>query len=127
MDRQVGTSARDRSGGVLAAAALWVHRPSSVPRQLSWQGAFHHPARVRKTLRARGRFDAVVEQSISGESAQLSLLGTHTGFLEAFGIVAVAVAIVGLFFFIARGEYGIQSYVLPLFTGLLLFFLLVFP
>lgn len=70
----------------------------------------------------------VLAQSTSGSGGLISLVGPHTGFLEAFGIVAVAVSILGLFLFVSRGEYGAQSYILPVFTGLLLAFqLLVFP
>ncbi|MFQ5872306.1 MAG: hypothetical protein ACE5JL_00690 [Dehalococcoidia bacterium] len=68
----------------------------------------------------------VLTESMSGAGGIEELLGFHTGFPEAFGVVAVAVSIVGLFFFISRGEYGAQSYILPLFTGLLLAFQLVF-
>jgi len=73
------------------------------------------------------RIKQVSDQSISADPAHLSSLGTQTGFLEAFGIVAVSIAILGIFFFIVRREYSTQSYILPLFTGLLLCFLLFFP
>lgn len=70
----------------------------------------------------------VLEQSTSGESGSVSVLGLHSGFPEAFGVLAVAISLVGFFFFIARSEYGTRSYILPVFTGLLLAFLLfIFP
>ena len=70
----------------------------------------------------------VLTQSVSGDSSTLDLLGVQTGFREAFGIVAVAISLAGLFLFMARGEYGLRSFVLPVFTGLLLAFQVVlFP
>ena len=69
----------------------------------------------------------ILDQSLSGGSELLTSLGTNTGFLEAFGVVAIAVAVLGLFFFTTQGEYGAQGYGVPLFTGLLLIFLLFFP
>ena len=70
----------------------------------------------------------VLAQSISDDPAQVSLLfstlGAHTGFPEAFGIVAVAVSILGLFLFLSRASSA-QGYVLPLFTAFLLAFQLI--
>jgi hypothetical protein len=67
----------------------------------------------------------VLEQSVSGASSLITLLGVHTGFLQAFGTVATGIPIVGLF--LTRGD-GARSYMLPLFTLLLLLFLFfVFP
>jgi hypothetical protein len=67
----------------------------------------------------------VLDQSATNESGIAAIFGLHTGFPQAFGIVAVAVSIIGLFWFIARGD-GVRSYVLPLFTLLLLVFLAFF-
>lgn len=68
----------------------------------------------------------VVEQSVSdAASGTTGLLGLHTGFLQSFGAVAALVSIVGLFLFMARGG-GVRSYMLPLFTLLLLAFLVFF-
>jgi hypothetical protein len=68
----------------------------------------------------------VLEQSASADSSgAVALLGLHSGYPQAFGIVAVAVSILGLFLFITRGD-GIRSYPLPLFTLLLLVFLVFF-
>jgi hypothetical protein len=68
----------------------------------------------------------VVEQSLSDAAlGTTGLLGLHTGFLQAFGTVAMVVSIAGLFLFIARGD-EVRSYVLPLFTLILLFFLIFF-
>ena len=69
----------------------------------------------------------MVARSVSGDPALLSILGSHTGFIQAFGIVAALLAIEGLVFFVGRREYGAQSYVLPAFTGLLFAYLLFFP
>jgi hypothetical protein len=64
-------------------------------------------------------------QSVSGASSIITLLGVHTGFPQAFGTIAVVVSIVGLF--LARGD-GVRRYMLPLFTLLLLVFLVfAFP
>jgi hypothetical protein len=68
----------------------------------------------------------VLEQSISGASSSaIALLGLHSEFPQAFGIVAVAISILGIFLFIIRGD-GVRSYMLPLFTLLLLVFLVFF-
>jgi hypothetical protein len=68
----------------------------------------------------------VLEQSVSDAPAGIvALLGLHSQFLQAFGTVAVAVASIGIFLFIARGD-GVRSYLLPLFTLLLLLFLVFF-
>ena len=69
----------------------------------------------------------LLDDSISTGSGGLADLGTNSGFLEAFGVVAVAVAVIGIFFFIARREYGAHGYILPIFTILLLTFLILFP
>ena len=68
----------------------------------------------------------VVEQSLSdAASSVIKLLGLHTGFLQAFGTVGMVFSIAGLSLFIARGD-GVRSYMLPLFTLLLLAFLVFF-
>jgi hypothetical protein len=69
--------------------------------------------------------NTVLEQSASGDSRLTAALGMHSGFLQAFGIVAVAVSILGIFLFITRGN-GVLSHMLPLFTLLLLAFLVFF-
>jgi hypothetical protein len=66
-----------------------------------------------------------LEQSASEASGIAELLGLHSGFPQAFGTVAVAVSILGLFLFTIRGD-GVRSYMLPLFTLLLLVFLVFF-
>ena len=70
----------------------------------------------------------VLAQSIPDDPGQasglLSTLGAHTGFPEAFGIVAVAISIVGLFLFISRADSA-QGYVLPLFASFLVAFQLI--
>jgi hypothetical protein len=68
----------------------------------------------------------VVEQSLSDSAYSATrLLGLHTGFHQAFGIVAVVVSVAGFYLFTLRGE-GVRSYVLPLFALLLLAFLVFF-
>ena len=69
---------------------------------------------------------SVLEQAAAGGSGRVSLIGLQTGFPEAFGVLAVALSILGLFVFIARGEFGVRSYILPLFMCLLVVFLLFF-
>ena len=66
---------------------------------------------------------ALQDLSSAGSDSLTSSLGLHTGFFEAFGILAAAVSFLGLFIFIARGDFGVRSYMLPVFTGLLLAFL----
>jgi hypothetical protein len=63
-------------------------------------------------------------QTVSGDTLVASVLGLHTGFVEAFGPVALALALGGLFLFIWQGESGLRAYVLPVFTCFLLGFLL---
>lgn len=67
----------------------------------------------------------VVEQSVSPASGIVASLGLHSEFPQAFGTVAVVVSIAGLFLFTIRGD-GVRSYMLPLFTLLLLAFLVFF-
>ncbi len=57
-----------------------------------------------------------------------SLLGFQAGFTGAFGILAVVVFALGLFVFIARGDFGVRTYMLTVFTGLLIAFLVfIYP
>lgn len=68
-------------------------------------------------------------QSISSDPARASRFfaefGPNQGFLEAFGIFAVALAVLGLFALLARGELRTQSYILPILALALLAFQLV--
>jgi hypothetical protein len=70
----------------------------------------------------------VIEQSVFADYGLelTTMLGPiHSDFPQAFGTVAAAISIAGLFLFTARGE-GVRSYLLPLFTLLLLAFLTFF-
>jgi len=70
---------------------------------------------------------ALEQSAPSTDAGPFTLLGVHAQFPQAFGMVAVAVSITGLFLFVTRGD-GVRSYVLPLFTLFLLSFLaLAFP
>jgi hypothetical protein len=68
----------------------------------------------------------VLEQSASAASSGVvGPLGLHSEFAQAFGTVAVVASVLGIFLFIARGD-GVRSYLLPLFTLLILAFLVFF-
>jgi hypothetical protein len=78
-----------------------------------------------KTVLEQSVSGASLEQSVSGAPSVITLLGVHTGFPQAFGTIAMVISIIGLF--LTRGD-GVRRYMLPLFTLLLLVFLVfVFP
>jgi len=71
---------------------------------------------------------AIKEVLGTGSGQLLGILGVQVGFASAFGVGAVGVSIAGVFVYLVRYEYGVQSVILPLFTVLLLAYLLfVFP
>ncbi len=68
---------------------------------------------------------SVAQEAVAGSAPiALAKLGFNHGFFEAFGIVPVALFVAGAFLFATYSRYGLRSYILPVFTGLLLFFLL---
>lgn len=67
----------------------------------------------------------VLEQSATTGSGAIDLLGLHSQFPQAFGMLAVSMSVIGVFLFIIKGD-GIRSYMLPLFTLLILVFLILF-
>ncbi|MEK7282131.1 MAG: hypothetical protein AAB037_07275, partial [Chloroflexota bacterium] len=66
------------------------------------------------------------ERAISGDLGLAQYLGFSTGFVEAFGIIGVALFVFGVAMFMLDSRYGPRAYVMPLFTLSLIFFLVFF-
>lgn len=68
---------------------------------------------------------SLAEEALGGSTPQTLIhLGLNHGFFEAFGKGPVVFFMAGVFLFVSSSRYGLRSYVLPSFVGLLLLFLL---
>ena len=71
-----------------------------------------------------------LQESVAGGETlkMVNYLGFNAGFFEAFGLIAVAIFFCGALAFILSRRYGLRTYILPVFVGLLLLFLnIVYP
>lgn len=70
----------------------------------------------------------VLRLTLEGDPGLVRYLGINTGFLEALGIIAVALFVWGVFAFMLDRRYGLRTYILPAFVMLLsLFLYFVYP
>ena len=67
----------------------------------------------------------VLQESVAGGETlkMVDYLGFNAGFFKAFGVIAVAIFLCGVLAFILSRRYGLRTYILPVFVGLLLLFL----
>jgi hypothetical protein len=71
---------------------------------------------------------STLERAVAGDPGISRYLGFNAGFFEAFGVIAVALFVWGIFIFVLDRRYGLRTYVLPVLTVFLLLFLnFVYP
>jgi len=100
-----------RSGGVIAAIGVMLVVPLMI--MLRWQYAY---------------FDRIWEKMPNNDSGMTELLGFHSGFIEAFGIIATVLFTAGSLAFLYVRAYRLRTYVLPAYILLLFAFMyIVYP
>ena len=138
---------------VLFAGTMFVHPPSEAiitSTAVLFLGSFVTGALIEKRYKQSGRIvlslifrvlapllvlslwlpdlsKEVLLQSFSNEPGLLPLMGSNSGFFQAFGLFGIGVAVMGLALVLLRQSFGLQSYVIPILVGLLLLFLGAFP